>query len=338
MTRPAIGLLGTGSYLPERRVSNEEIAARVPDVTPEWIVRKTAIRSRRFAADHEATSDLAAKAVSRALEHAGLPPGRVDYLIVATSTGDFPQPPTASIVQGLTATTAAACLDINVVCTGFVYALELARCLVSANPGTHAVVAGADVYSRILDFGDRRTAILFGDGAGAAVVGEVQPGYGIIDVELGTRGDAEHLIKVPAGGSRCPASARTVADGGHYFTMRGRDVREFVLGNVPAVLEKLLARAGTGLAEIDCFVPHQANGVLLGELAGQCGLADTHTHLVLDRYGNIGSASVPVALDDAVRSGVIGDGSLVLLAAFGGGMSVGGALLRWCSPSEGMAR
>ena len=334
MTRPAVGFLGTGAYLPERSVSNEDIVAKVPDATSEWIVRKTAIRSRRFAADHEATSDLAAKAVLEALDQAGLPAGSVDYLIVATSTGDFPQPPTACIVQQLTGTTSAACFDINVVCAGFVYGVEVARSLVSARPGAHAVVVAADVYSRILDFDDRRTAILLGDGAGAAVIGQVAEGYGIIDVELGTRGDAEHLIKVPAGGSRTPTSARTIADGGHFFTMQGRGVRDFVLENVPPFLAKLLARAGTHADEIDCFVPHQANGVLLDELASQCGLAGTHTHRVLERYGNIGSASVPVALDDAVRTGVISDGSLVLLAAFGGGMSVGGALVRWCSGEE----
>jgi acetoacetyl-CoA synthase len=334
MTRQAVGFLGTGSYLPERAVSNEHLAARVPDATPEWIVRKTAIRSRRFAAAHEATSDLAAKAVLRALEHAGLPAGRVDYLIVATSTGDHPQPPTASIVQRLTGTTAAACFDINVVCAGFVYGVEIARCLVAASPGAHAVVVGADVYSRILDFADRRTAVLFGDGAGAAVIGAVPAGYGIRGVELGTRGDAEHLIKVPSGGSRSPTSARTVAAGGHFFTMQGRGVRDFVLDNVPPMLAKLLARVGTDAGEVDCFVPHQANGVLLDELASRCGLAGAHTHRVLERYGNTGSASVAVALDDAVRSGVVGDGSLVLLAVFGGGMSVGGALVRWCSPTK----
>ena len=220
MTRPAVGFLGTGAYLPERSVSNEDIVAKVPDATSEWIVRKTAIRSRRFAADHEATSDLAAKAVLEALDQAGLPAGSVDYLIVATSTGDFPQPPTACIVQQLTGTTSAACFDINVVCAGFVYGVELARSLVSAHPGAHAVVVAADVYSRILDFDDRRTAILLGDGAGAAVIGQVAEGYGIIDVELGTRGDAEHLIKVPAGGSRTPTSARTIADGGHFGELR----------------------------------------------------------------------------------------------------------------------
>ncbi|MFC5286614.1 3-oxoacyl-ACP synthase III family protein [Actinokineospora guangxiensis] len=325
----AIGILGTGSYVPQRIVTNEDIAALVPDATPEWILSRTGIQTRRWAADDEATSDLAAHAARRALEHAGLAVGRIDHLIVSTSTGDFPQPPTATVVQDLLGASEAACLDINVVCAGFVYGLELARGLIAANPGTHALVIGADLYSRILDFGDRRTSVLLGDGAGAAVVGAVPDGRGFLDVDLSSFGDAQDLIKVAAGGSRTPTTARTVADNGHVFTMQGRKVRDFVLDNVPPMLAKQLSRAGVTTGDVDCFVPHQANGVLLRLLAEHCGLADAHTHLVVQRYGNVGSASVPVALDDAVRSGRVTDGSLVLLTAFGGGMSVGSCLTRW---------
>lgn len=331
-SRP-IGFIGTGSYLPEREVTNEEITAMVRDATPEWIVRKTAIMTRRYAADHEATSDLAAKAVRNALEQAGLPVDRVDYLIVSTSTGDFPQPPTASIVQYLIGAHSAACLDINAVCAGFVYGVELARSLVTAHPGTNAVVVGADLYSRILDYDDRRTSILLGDGAGAVVVGEVPEGRGILDIHLSTYGEARDLIKVEAGGSRVPASARTVASGGHFFTMDGRGVRDFVLAQVPPLLEKLLASSGMSAADVDCFVPHQANGVLLNVLVENCRMTSAHTHRVVEKYGNLGSASVPVALDDAARSGVLSDNDLVLLAAFGGGMSVGACLLRWAAPT-----
>lgn len=326
---PAIGFLGTGSYVPEREVDNEEIAAKVPDITVEWIESRTGIYTRRYAAPDEATSDLATRAARNALDRAGLPVALVDYIIVSTSTGDFPQPPTASLVQHLLGAQNAACFDLNAVCAGFVYGIELARGLIAANPGARAVVVGADVYSRILNFDDRRTAVLLGDGAGAVVVGEVPDGYGIIDVALSTHGEAQDLIKVPAGGSRVPTSARTVADGGHFFTMQGRGVRDFVMNTVPPGLHKLLARVGVGVEEIDCFVPHQANGVLLGQLAERCGLARAHTHLVVDKYGNTGSASVPVALDDAVRTGAIGTDDLVLLSAFGGGMSVGSCLLRW---------
>jgi acetoacetyl-CoA synthase len=325
----AVGILGTGSYLPERAVSNSELAALVPGADPDWISRKTMIGARRFAAPDEATSDLAAKAAVRALDRAGITAAEIDYLIVSTSTGDLPQPPTASLVQHLIGAHRAAALDINVVCSGFVFALSMAQGLVTVRPDARVLVIAADVYSRILDFRDRRTAVLFGDGAGAAVVGTVPAGFGIIDTELVTRGDAAGLIHVDAGGSRLPASAETVANGDHYFKMNGRGVSDFVTGQVPAVLADLLDRAGLHAKDIDHFVPHQANGVLLNELVDLAGLDGAQTHLTLDRYGNVGSASVPVALDEAARSGTMRPGDLVLLAGFGGGMSVGATVLRW---------
>ncbi|MEO3752521.1 ketoacyl-ACP synthase III [Streptomyces sp. B6B3] len=331
---PSVGILGTGSYVPAREVSNEEVAARVPEITAEWISRKTAIRARRWAADDEATSDLAARAATRALAAAGVPADGVDRLLVSTSTGDHPQPPTAALVQQLIGAHAAGCLDINAVCAGFGYGLELARSLVVANPGSRVLVVAADVYSRILDFDDRRTSVLLGDGAGAAVVGEVAEGTGILATDLTTRGDQEHLIKVRAGGSRVPTSAATVAEGGHYFTMQGRGVRDFVMEQVPPALERLLARLDLDASDVDCFVPHQANGVLLDELVARCGLQKAHVARVLERYGNIGSAGVPVALDDAVRGGAVRPGDLVLLSGFGGGMSMANCLLRWSPTGE----
>ncbi len=324
----SIGVLGTGSCVPDRVVTNEEIANLVTDATPEWILRKTGISARRWALPGEATSDLAAVAATRALEQAGVPADRVTHLILSTSTGDFPQPPTACLVQDLIGAHGAACVDVNAVCAGFVYALDLARSVVATRPGAIVLVIGADVYSRILDLDDRRTAVLMGDGAGAAVVGEV-PEAGIIDVDLISFGEAHDLIKVAAGGSRAPATTATVTAGLHHFTMRGRDVRDFVMYNLPPVLDKLVTKAGLTQADVACFVPHQANAVLLRELADRCGLRDSQLHVTADRYGNLGSASVPVALDDAVRSGRINTGDLVLLAGFGGGMSVGTALLRW---------
>jgi 3-oxoacyl-(acyl-carrier-protein) synthase III len=310
-----VGILGTGSYLPEHEVTNEALVERVTDTTPEWITGKTLIEARRFAAPDEATSDLAIKAAAAALTRAGLNADRLDYLIVSTSTGDSPQPPTASLVQHALGAHRAAAFDINVVCAGFVFGLALANSLVASRPDAVVLVVAADVYSRILDFDDRRTAILFGDGAGAAVVGAVPDPYGLIDVK--------------AGGSRLPASAATVADGDHFFRMNGRGVRDFVLAGVPPVLADLLKRAGVDAADVDHFVPHQANGVMVGELVDHAGLSGARTHLVLDRFGNTGSASAAIALDVAARAGELKDGQLVLLAGFGGGMSVGAALLRW---------
>ncbi|MFI8828836.1 3-oxoacyl-ACP synthase III family protein [Streptomyces sp. NPDC053431] len=323
-----IGILGTGSYLPAREVTNAEVAART-GTTEEWIESRTQILGRRYAAEDEATSDLAVRAAAAALEQAGLTPGQIDYLIVSTSTPDSPQPPTAYHVQRGLGAFGAACLDVNVVCSGFVYALSLARALVAQRPGSHALVIGADLYSRSLDFSDRRTAVLLGDGAGAAVVGEVRPGLGFLDFELGSRGDAHHLIRVEAGGSRRPASAATVEEGAHFFRMEGRGVRDFVMAELPAFLDKLCVRSGVAMAEIDHFVPHQPNGVMLSRLVEECGLGRARTHRTLERYGNTGSASVAVTLDAAHRQGRIHDGDLVLLAGFGGGMSLGAGLIRW---------
>ncbi|MCA2216859.1 3-oxoacyl-ACP synthase III family protein [Jidongwangia harbinensis] len=325
----AVGILGTGSYLPAREVTNAELATLVKDADPEWITRKTMIEARRFAAPEEAASDLAAKAAAGALERAGITAADLDYLIVSTSTGDAPQPPTSSIVQDLIGAERAACFDINVVCAGFVFGLALARSLVTVQPGAKVLVIASDVYSRILDFDDRRTAVLFGDGAGAAVVGAVPEGYGIVATELVSRGAAHRLIRVDAGGSRLPASAETVANGDHFFKMDGRGVRSFVAEHVPPVLAGMLERAGLHAKDIDHFVPHQANGVMLQELVDSTQLDGATTHLTLDRFGNVGSASVPVTLDAAARSGALADGDLVLLAGFGGGMAVGASVLRW---------
>jgi 3-oxoacyl-(acyl-carrier-protein) synthase III len=326
---PSIGFLGTGSYLPDNVVTNAELETRIPDCTAEWIIRKTLIETRRYAAPGEATSDLAAAAANDALTRAGVTANQIDFLILSTSTGDFPQPPTACLVQELIGARNAACFDVNVVCAGFVYGVELARSLLVTRPGTRALVVAADLYSRIIDFDDRRTAVLLGDGAGAAVLGEVPAPYGILEADLASMGEAQELIKVAAGGSRTPASAATLAAGGHFFRMNGRGVHDFVMDNVPPILNKMLAKAGSMAEDVSCFVPHQANGVLLGELAERCGLGSAHTHFTLTRYGNVGSASVPVALDDAERQGLLADGDLVLLAGFGGGMSVGACLVRW---------
>lgn len=328
MAQFSVGILGTGSYLPKEEVGNEDLAARA-GVDPDWIMRKTLIQKRRFAAPNEATSDLAAKASTAALDQAGTKASEIDYLIVTTSTGDYPLPPTSYVVQELLGAHRAACFDINVTCSGFVYALALARGLVLTRPAARVLIASADLYSRTLDFSDRRTAILLGDGAGAAVVGAVPKRYGLLDFELRSRGDAHRLIRIEAGGSRSPVTHEAITAGDHLFRMEGRAVRDFVIDEVPPAVTALLSRTGTTAEEIHHLIPHQPNGVLLTDLAGRLGLPRTRVHRTHTHFGNIGSASVPVTLDQANRAGDLADGDLLLLAGFGGGMSIGACLLRW---------
>jgi 3-oxoacyl-[acyl-carrier-protein] synthase-3 len=329
-----IGILGTGTYLPRRVVSNEEVTALVPGADPAWIERKTKIKNRRYAAPDEAASDLSAHAGRAALRQAHLDPAEIDFIIVATSTGDSPVPATASLVQNELGARRAACFDLNIACAGFVTALAVARSFVALRRETRILVIGVDVWSRFVDFGDRATSVLFGDGAGAAVVGAVD-GAGFVELDMAGRGDAHHLIWIDAGGSRQPPTAEAVEAGGHYLRMQGRPVRDFVLANVPGFIGDLLKRNGLTAGDVDHFVPHQANGALVGDLAAACGLDRAQTHLPLVRTGNIGSASVPVALDDANRSGALRDGDLVLMAGFGGGMAVAAGLLRWTATPGG---
>ncbi|MFD8537918.1 3-oxoacyl-ACP synthase III family protein [Streptomyces rubrogriseus] len=326
----AVGILSTGSYLPKDEIGNEEVAQRV-GTTAEWIERKTKIRTRRYAAPHEAASDLAARAAQNALEQAGVGAESIDYIIVSTSTGDSPSPPTATLVQHLIGAHKAACLDLNVVCSGFVYGLALAADLINLHPGSQVLVLAAEVYSRILDFDDHRTAVLFADGAGAALVGPVEEPYGFVGVDLRSQGEDHKMIRVEAGGSRLPASHQTVDAGEHYFRMDGRSVRDFVMRDVPPSLERLADRTGVPLEAIDHFVPHQGNGVLLEGLLSVSGLTNARTHRTVEKYGNVGSASVPITLDDAHRAGRFKPGELVLISAFGGGLSLGSCLVRWAA-------
>ncbi|WP_327364767.1 3-oxoacyl-ACP synthase III family protein [Streptomyces sp. NBC_01296] len=328
-----IGILGTGSYLPERIVPNETIAART-GVTPAWIERKTGIRERRYAAPHEAASDLAAEAAVRALENSGTAPEDLAWIVVATSTPDHSQPATAALVQHRLGAYRAAAFDVNAVCSGFAVALHTGARLLAAPEADgrrrRALIIGADVYSRIIDPADRRTAPLFGDGAGAVVLGPVQEGYGLLGTGLRTDGRLHDLIGVTAGGSRMPATPKTVARGDHWFTMRGRDVREFVVRELPGAIAQTLTAFDVHPDEIAHFVPHQANGEMLRSLAGSLGLTRAVLHLPVERHGNTGAASIPLALDHAVRAdGGPAEGDLVLLAGFGGGMTVGTALMRW---------
>ncbi|MER6671766.1 ketoacyl-ACP synthase III [Streptomyces sp. NPDC000983] len=321
-----VGVLGTGAYVPPRVVSNDEAGAAA-GVDDAWVVRKTAIRERRWAAPDQATSDLAAAAGRAALDSAGVTAEQLSVIVVATSTPDRPQPPTAAYVQHLLGAVDAAAFDVNAVCSGEVFALAAAEGILTRRGGC-ALVIGADVYSRILDPADRRTVVLFGDGAGAMVLG---PGGGarVRNIATHTFGELSGLIEVPAGGSRLPVDRAALDAGLHYFTMDGRAVRGFVEDRLPLLTKEFLHESGVGPDDIAHFVPHQANGVLLDTVFETLALSRATLHRTLTHYGNTGAASIPITLAEAAHAGAFQHGDLILLAGFGGGMAAGFALVEW---------
>ncbi|BBA98089.1 putative acetoacetyl-CoA synthase [Actinacidiphila reveromycinica] len=321
-----IGILGTGAHVPDRVVSNDEAAAEA-GVDDAWVVRKTAIRERRWAAPGQATSDLAAAAGRAALRSAGITAADLSVIIVATSTPDRPQPPTAAYVQHLLGAVDAAAFDVNAVCSGEVFALAAAEGVLRRRGGC-ALVIGADVYSRILNPADRRTVVLFGDGAGAMVLG-LKGGARVRDISAHTFGELSSLIEVPAGGSRQPVDRAALDAGLQFFTMDGRAVRAFVEDRLPLLTKQFLHESGVGPGDVAHFVPHQANGVMLDAVFAELALPRATMHLTLTRYGNTGAASIPITLAEAARSGAFRPGDLILLAGFGGGMAVGFALVEW---------
>lgn len=322
-----VGVLGTGAHLPDGVVSNDEVGPRA-GVDDAWIVRKTGIHARRRTQANEATSDLSWHASQQALATAGLSPSALSLIVVATSTPDSPQPPTATVLADrLNAPPHAAAFDLNAVCSGFVFATDVARRFVA--DGGYALVVGADIYSPITDPTDRKTAVLLGDGAGAAVLGPTAPGRGFLGARLTSYGQYRDIVTVPAGGSRLPTSAATLAHRQHYFLMQGREVAEFVRKYVPAEVDSLLADHGIDRDSVRHLITHQANGKLVQTLADDLALPAARLHTTVERYGNTGAASTPITLDDASRAEHIEPGDLVLLASFGGGMSIGLTLLRW---------
>ncbi|WP_248963794.1 3-oxoacyl-ACP synthase III family protein [Sphaerisporangium perillae] len=271
-----IGITGTGAYLPSSVLTNAELSDRMA-INPDWIEDRTGVYERRVAAAGEATSDLASVAARRAMRAAGIGADEVDLIIVATSTPDKPMPATACIVQANLGLGHCPAFDVDAVCTGFVYALEVARSMMSADPRLrHAVVIGADIYSRILDYTDRRTASLFGDGAGAVILSRVPAEFGIKDVELGADGSKADYVSVPAGGSRAPATAETLDSGDHFFKMDGRAVRKFAENIFELAIDGVLDRCEMTVGELDLVVPHQANVRLLEDCAKKSGLHAPH--------------------------------------------------------------
>ncbi|MEU8095702.1 MULTISPECIES: 3-oxoacyl-ACP synthase III family protein [Streptomyces] len=325
----AIGVISVGAHLPERIVDNREIAAWA-GVTEEWVAERTGILQRRYAAAGEATSDLALPAARAALDEAGPEAGeRLAALIVATCTPDHPQPSTAAIVQAGLGLPALPAFDVNAVCSGFLYALTVAKALLDGQPGQYALVVGADLFSTLMDRGDRKTVSLFGDGAGAVVLGTVPEGYGIHGATLLANGELHDYVKVEAGGTRTPLDERARAAGEHLFRMDGRAVREYAMTTLHKVVGQTLADCGARIEDVDRFVFHQANTRLLESFAAEAGIDPDKVALTAPSLGNTAAASVPLTLHHTHRDRPLERGERVLLASIGGGMTAAATLMTW---------
>lgn len=335
--RRGIGIVGTGSYLPEHVMTNHDLA-RMVETSDDWIRDRIGIRERRIVAKSEATSDLGARAARRALEAVGVPAEDLDLLILATSSPDSIQPPTGCHVQREIGAWNAAVVDVNAVCTGFVYGLSMAADMMRGNPGYRtALVVGAETYSRILNWEDRTTCVIFGDGAGAAVLRPVDEGYGILSSYLRADGSKHKTICVPGGGSRMPASPEVLIKRLDKFHMNGREVWDFVIEAFPQAVREAVRAAGLSLQDVELVVSHQANAKLIQACMQRLGLSMDKTYLTVERYGNTSAASVPITLDEAARAGRLRRGDVVVLVAFGGGLTWGATVLRWAgTPADGL--
>lgn len=318
-------VIGVGSYLPERILTNDELSRRV-DTSDEWIVQRTGIRQRHIAAEGETTSDLGLKAAEAALAAAGITAADIDLILLATSTPDRTFPASATAIQARLGITHGAAFDLQAVCSGFVFAIATADKFLRSGSHKRALVIGAETFSRILDWEDRGTCVLFGDGAGAVVLeAQEQPagihGRGVLTTHL--RSDGRHTPKLYVDGG--PSLTGTVG----HLRMEGREVFKHAVGMITDVMNDAYAATGTSSADLDWFVPHQANKRIIDASAEKLKIAPEKVVMTVDRHGNTSAASIPLALDTAVKDGRIRPGHLVMLEAMGGGFTWGSALIRW---------
>lgn len=321
-------ITGCGFYVPEKVLTNYDLEQQI-DTSDEWIYTRTGIKARRIAADCQATSDLAAVAARRALESAGLPASELDLIIVATATPDLQFPATACLVQQAIGAQNAAAFDMAAACSGFVYGLSMADAYIKSHIYQNILLIGAETFSRIIDWQDRNTCILFGDGAGAVVLQKSSNGSGILSSFLRADGSKSEFIQIPAGGSRIPASRESVASRLHYLKMNGREVYKVAPKGMAESIVTSLGRIGAAPEDIDWLIPHQANVRIIQSLAQILNLPLEKVVINLDRYGNTSAASIPIALSEANQEGKIKKGDLVVLVSFGAGLTWGTNIIRW---------
>jgi 3-oxoacyl-[acyl-carrier-protein] synthase-3 len=321
-------IAAVGSCLPVRVLSNADLEKMI-DTSDEWITTRTGIKERRIAARHEHTSDLAAKAALTAMQRAGVTPEQIDLIVLATITPDMPFPSTACAVQRKIGAARAAAFDIEAACSGFIFALEIGRHFIMAHTVDTALVIGAEKLSSITDWKDRNTCVLFGDGAGAAILRHNPNSRGVLTACIGSDGNKADLISMPGGGSQCPASPHTVAAGMHFLRMNGKETFKSAVNAMCAAATEALRRSETDISQIKCVIPHQANRRIIDAVADRLGATPAQVFTNLEKYGNTSAASVAIALDEAVQSGRVQRGDLILLIAFGAGLTWAAAVIEW---------
>ena len=328
----ASSIIGTGSYMPEKVLTNDDLS-KIVDTSDEWITTRTGIRERRIAAEGQATSDMAAEAARRALADAGITAEEVNLIVVATVTPDMFFPSTACFVQKKIGASNAVCFDISAACSGFLYALQVARHFINTGNRTTALVIGAEKLSSLINWQDRNTCVLFGDGAGAVVIrraeeGEDAPGR-VLSTVMGSDGNLADLLKVPGGGSACPITAENALSRPNTIHMEGRETFKHAVTRMCQASEQALEMAGLKKEDITLIIPHQANLRIIQAIADRLGLPHDKAFINLDKYGNTSAATIPVALDEANRAGRLKRGDILLLVAFGGGFTWASSVVRW---------
>ncbi len=330
MEKRSVIITGTGSYVPEKVVTNDDLA-KMMDTSDEWIYSRSGIKQRRIARPDEATSDMAAAAGKNAIESAGLKPEDIDLVIVATVNPDMPLPNTACIVQTkLGIRTNIPCFDIEAACSGFVYGMEIATRMMQSGHYKNALVIGAEKLSSMVDWEDRAACVLFGDGAGAVVLTLTDDeNVGVLDTVLGADGSDNMILAVPAGGSAMPTSAETVKNKKHFLHMEGREVFKHAVKIMQEKSFEVLERCGVKPEDITLMIPHQANIRIIEAVTKRLNLPKEKVYVNIDKYANTSAATIPIALDEVVRGGMLKKGDLLVLVAFGAGLTWGATLVRW---------
>lgn len=325
-------IIGIGSFAPETVLTNADIE-KIVDTTDEWIVTRSGIRERRIADKDVAASDLGTEAAKRALESAGISAEQVGLVVCATISGDMPFPSTACLIQHKLGAANAAAFDIQAGCSGWVYALSAASQFVQTGVHEHVLVVGVDLLSRHTDWTDRSTCVLFGDAAGAAVLGPTEFGNGVIGTYLGSDGGGAESLKIEAGGSRRPTTEQTAKDGLHYIHMEGREVFKFAVRIMGEASIKVLDMCGLTPEDVDLFVPHQANTRIIDAAAERLHLPAEKVFVNVQNYGNTSAASIPLAIDEAYQAGKIKEGDVIVVVGFGAGLTWASGVLKWTMPT-----